>query len=66
VDARIGLDAIKAAVVDDEANRVALHARFMISQETAQIDPWAQRATGGVEAQEFRPMAQLPMGMAAQ
>ena len=64
--ARIGLDAIKAAVVDDEANRVALHERFMISQETAQIDPWAQRATGGVEAQEFRPMAQLPMGIAAQ
>lgn len=64
--ARIGLGAIKAAVVDDDANRVSLHERFAISQETAQIDPWAERAKGGVESQEFKPMAHLPLGMAAE
>ena len=64
--ARIGLETIHAATVEDLDNRAALFARFVKSQETAQVDPWAERATGGVEAGEFAPMATLPMGMAAE
>jgi nitrite reductase (NADH) large subunit len=64
--ARIGLDTIRAATVDDLDSRAALYARFVVSQETAQIDPWAERATGGVAAGEFALMATLPMEMAAE
>ena len=64
--ARIGLETIHAATVEDLDNRAALFARFVKSQETAQVDPWAERASKGVEAGEFKPMATLPMGMAAE
>ncbi|MDD5394070.1 MAG: nitrite reductase large subunit NirB [Thiothrix sp.] len=52
---RVGLAKIKAAVVDDAAQRQALHARFLISQQPAQIDPWKARANGA-EALEFTPI----------
>ena len=64
--ARVGLDTIRVATVDDLDSRAALFARFVKSQETAQIDPWAERATGGVAAGEFAPMATLPMEVAAE
>jgi nitrite reductase (NADH) large subunit len=64
--ARIGLDAIHAATVDDLDNRAALFGRFVVSQETAQTDPWAERASGRVAAGEFKPMATLPLEMAAE
>ena len=50
---RIGLDKIKAAVVDDESNRKALYDRFIISQKPAQIDPWKQHADGA-DANQFK------------
>ena len=49
---RVGLEKIKAAVVHDADNRKALHARFLESQQPAQIDPWKERANG-VQAGEF-------------
>jgi nitrite reductase (NADH) large subunit len=49
---RVGLSVIKAAVVDDEAQRKVLYHRFIESQKYAQIDPWAERAKGA-EAHEF-------------
>ncbi len=54
---RVGLDHIRERVLADEAGRKALFARFLFSQKYAQIDPWAERARGGVDAHEFQPMA---------
>lgn len=39
--AKVGLDWCKAEVVEDRANRRALHDRFMLSQSVYQSDPWA-------------------------
>jgi nitrite reductase (NADH) large subunit len=54
--ARASLDSIKTRVVDDLANRRALYDRFVHAQQFAQIDPWAERASG-VDAAEFAPLA---------
>ena len=37
---RVGVDFVKARVVDDDANRDALAARFLHSQTFSQDDPW--------------------------
>jgi len=50
---RVGLQTIKDAIVDDAENRRALHERFKISQQAAQIDPWKARADGD-QAHEFQ------------
>ncbi|WP_033074062.1 nitrite reductase large subunit NirB [Sphingopyxis sp. MWB1] len=55
---RVGLDHIKARIVDDEAGREALRARFLYSQSFSQDDPWAQRAEGA-EAEHHAPMARF-------
>ena len=52
---RVGLDTIRAQIVDDAARRRALFDRFVLSQSTAQIDPWAERVAGK-EAHEFNPL----------
>ncbi len=49
---RVGLTKIKDALMD-EANRKELHARFLISQGPAQIDPWKEIADGA-RAAEFK------------
>ena len=59
---RVGLDHIKARIVDDEVGREALTARFLFSQTFCQDDPWAARADGQEREQhahlgEFRPFA---------
>src|SRR6202008_1597669 len=43
---RVGLDSIKARVIDDLDERRALHTRFSHSQLHSQDDPWAERAAG--------------------
>ena len=53
---RVGLDHVKAKIVADEAGRKALARRFHHSQTFAQIDPWAERAEGGLDAHEFAPL----------
>jgi nitrite reductase (NADH) large subunit len=55
---RVGIGAIRAAVVEDVAGRKALFARFAHSQNFAQVDPWAERAAGK-DAHEFTPVAEL-------
>ncbi len=52
---RVGLKKIKKAIIDDAENRKALHARFLISQKPAQIDPWKAHAEGK-NANEFAPI----------
>ncbi len=59
---RIGLDYIKARIVEDEEGRQALTERFLFSQRFSQDDPWAARAKGAEPEQhahlaDFRPMA---------
>lgn len=62
---RIGEAAIVKAVVEDVDNRRALVARFEKSQETAQVDPWAERVAG-FEAHEFQPLSRIPFKEAAE
>ena len=56
--AKVGLDWVKAQVVDDPANRAALIARFDLSQSIYQRDPWADRATPQAQA-DFAPLVDL-------
>ena len=56
---RVGLDYIRARVVDDPAGRQAAYARFLESQKTAQVDPWETMAPGTEAASEFRPLNAL-------
>ena len=50
---------MKSRIVEDEENRKALCARFLESQQYAQIDPWAERAGGRVDAHEFQPLQRV-------
>jgi nitrite reductase (NADH) large subunit len=56
---RVGLSHVKQKIVDDEKGRRALYARFLTSQEFAQVDPWAERANGK-ESEEFAPLDAAP------
>jgi nitrite reductase (NADH) large subunit len=56
---RVGLTYVKSRVVDDAQSRTALAARFLESQQYAQVDPWAQRASEGVAQHEFVAMKKL-------
>ncbi|WP_414712931.1 nitrite reductase large subunit NirB [Sphingopyxis sp.] len=55
---RVGLAHITARIVEDDAGREALRARFLLSQSFSQDDPWAQRAEGA-EAEHHAPMARF-------
>ncbi|MDB5569999.1 MAG: nitrite reductase large subunit [Hyphomicrobiales bacterium] len=52
---RVGLETIRAQIMDDMPRRKALYQRFVVSQATAQTDPWAERVAGK-EAHEFNPL----------
>ena len=56
---RVGLSYVKQHIVEDDENRKALYGRFLESQKHFQVDPWAQRASEGVESHEFAPMRKL-------
>jgi nitrite reductase (NADH) large subunit len=56
---RVGLDHVKARIVEDEAGRDALAARFWFSQQFMQTDPWAERASGGARDLHHRPLAEV-------
>ena len=62
---RVGIDSIRAHVLDDIDRRRALFERFVYSQKFAQVDPWAER-TQGKDAHEFKPMADLTRAEAAE
>ena len=62
---RVGIDAIKKQIMDDVDRRKALRDRFDVSQKFAQIDPWAERVAG-MDAHEFRPMADTTRAEAAE
>ncbi|HTY65320.1 MAG TPA: nitrite reductase large subunit NirB [Alphaproteobacteria bacterium] len=58
---RVGLDYVKARIVDDEASRKGLHARFLWSQKFFQTDPWAERSGENDDPRrdEFRMLAEI-------
>jgi nitrite reductase (NADH) large subunit len=62
---RVGVDSIRGTVVDDLEKRRALYERFVISQRSAQSDPWAERVAGR-DAHEFKPMANFTLAEAAE
>ena len=62
---RVGVETIRQQVAEDLERRRALYERFVFSQRFSQSDPWAERAAGR-EAHEFRPLADLTMGEAAE
>ena len=62
---RVGVDTVRAQVVEDHERRRALAERFRHAQSFAQVDPWAERVRG-VDAHEFRPLADLTMMEAAE
>jgi nitrite reductase (NADH) large subunit len=53
---RVGLDKVRAAIMDDHEGRRGLLERFVKSQHAVRKDPWAERAAGR-ELQEFMPLA---------
>ncbi|HWO99881.1 MAG TPA: nitrite reductase large subunit NirB [Methylococcus sp.] len=55
---RVGLAYVKKRLVEDPAGRHALRDRFLESQRSAQVDPWAERAQGA-ERHEFEPVRRL-------
>jgi nitrite reductase (NADH) large subunit len=56
--ARVGIDSIRKLIVEDSERRRQAYERFVASQRTAQIDPWAKRAAGR-DSHEFRPLAKV-------
>lgn len=57
---KVGLDWIKAQVVDDLDNRRALVQRFQISQSVYRRDPWADLSTPS-ETPKWAPLADLTL-----
>ena len=57
---RVGLAYVKERIVDDALGRRKLYERFLYSQKFAQVDPWAERATGNVDQAEFKALAEVP------
>lgn len=55
---RIGYDEVKAQIADDADKRKDYFERFVFSQEFAQSDPWAERASNK-DKHEFSPLANL-------
>ena len=53
---RVGLDGIRARVMNDAAERRALQRRFEESQSYSQDDPWAERVAGA-DKHEFASLA---------
>ena len=58
--ARVGVDTVRAQVVEDHDKRKRLFARFVFSQKFSQSDPWAERVEGR-DAHEFKPLAELSL-----
>lgn len=56
---RVGLTYVKQRIVEDAEGRKVLAERFLESQKYSQIDPWAERASQGVDQHEFKSLSQV-------
>jgi len=59
--AKVGLDWVKARVVDDPAEREALCDRFEVSQSVYRKDPWAEQATPALQRDKWSALADLTL-----
>ena len=57
--AKVGIDWVKAQIVDDLENRAALIERFEISQSIYRTDPWAEHVKS--QAETYRPIETLTL-----
>ncbi|OUS09025.1 nitrite reductase large subunit [Gammaproteobacteria bacterium 42_54_T18] len=53
---RVGLNYIKEELIENDEKRKGFHSRFLESQKYAQDDPWAERASKGVDVIDFIPL----------
>jgi len=58
---RVGLDWVKAQIVDDAENRKALACRFQLSQSVYRKDPWAEHAQDSTTRAQYAPLANLTL-----
>jgi nitrite reductase (NADH) large subunit len=56
---KVGMDWVKAQVVEDLEHRAALVARFELSQSIYRKDPWAEHAQE--KARDYAPLADLTL-----
>ena len=56
---RVGFSSIKERIVEDENNRKTLYQQFILSQKTAQVDPWKERAPNSDQSKEFFPIKDI-------
>jgi len=59
---RIGYDEVRAQIMDNPEKRNAYYDRFVESQRVAQVDPWAERVSGEVDAHEWDPVSEIVIG----
>jgi nitrite reductase (NADH) large subunit len=57
--ARVGLDSVKKRVLDDAANRRALHERLQFALD-GEPDPWFEFDKAAVDARQFIPLIPVP------
>jgi nitrite reductase (NADH) large subunit len=55
---RVGIDYVRKRLIEDEAGRKALRARFLVSQKVVQVDPWSERVAGA-QAHEFAALQEM-------
>jgi nitrite reductase (NADH) large subunit len=55
----VGIAYVRSRIVDDHDGRRALYEKFLHAQSFLQDDPWTERASGGVDATEFKPLTAL-------
>ena len=54
---RVGIEHVRARIVEDAEGRQALHARFLHAQHFAQEDPWAEGTATAPTPERFRTLA---------
>ena len=56
---RVGLDCVKARIVEDDAGRKELYERFLYAQQFFQTDPWEENARKDKPSSEYRLLAKV-------
>ena len=59
--AKVGMDWVRARVVEDTGSRAALVERFEISQSVYRADPWAAQARPEMRPKKWTPLADLTL-----
>ncbi|HEB27658.1 MAG TPA: NAD(P)/FAD-dependent oxidoreductase, partial [Porticoccus sp.] len=56
---RVGLSYVRAELIENDTQRKEFYARFLESQKYAQVDPWRERASMGVDVTDFIPLKDI-------